>query len=153
MASITFGTNTAPTVTNLQSLGDDSYWQSAVIDNAGGAFTMEIFLTIVTTTTAGSATGRVDVFIAGSTDGGTDFAAGASGSEGSFTDSANTRIRQARLIGTMPVDASETTARTLKYHFITAQLPEDFAILIGNQTGTGLGSSGNAVEYRLNTTG
>lgn len=152
MASTSFGSNTALTVTNLQSLGDNAYWQSAVIDNATGAFTLEVFLTIATTTTAGSAAGRVDVFLAGSTDGGTDFAGGATGSQGTYTDAANTRVRQLRLIGTMPIDASETTARTLKFHMVAAQLPEDFSLVLGNQTGTALASSGNAVEYRLNKT-
>ena len=80
-----FGTNTALTVTNLHSLGDGAWWQSAVIDNGTvKGLWMELFITILTTTTAGS-DDFVDVYLAGSTDGGTDFAGGASGSEGSYT--------------------------------------------------------------------
>ena len=149
MAGTSFGTNTSLTVTNLQSLGDNSFWQSAKIDNTDGLWA-EVFLTIVTTTTAGDAIGRVDIYIAGSNDGGTDFAGGATGTEGTYTDSANTRVAQLRQVGSMTIDASETTARTLKFQVAVQDLPEDFAIVLGNQTGTAIASSGNAVEYRLN---
>lgn len=151
MAGTVFGANTALTVTSLQSLGDNAYWQSAKIDNADGLW-MELFITIATTTTAGDASGYLELYLAGSTDGGTDFAGGATGTQGTYTDAANTRKAQLRNIGTVGIDASETTARTLKFHAVVHDLPEDFAIVLGNQTGTALASSGNAVEYRLNKT-
>jgi len=116
MATVTtnYGTNTALTVTNLHSLGNGSWWQSASIDNTSTkALWMEVFVTILTTTTAGS-NANVDVYLAGSNDGGTDYAGGASGSEGSYTVTANSSD-QLRFIGSMPVDASETTARTFKW--------------------------------------
>lgn len=146
-----FGSNTALTVTNLQSLADEGYWQSATIDNGTVKGTwMEIFLTIVTTTTAGDANGAVIVFLAGSTDGGTDFAGGATGSEGTFADTANLDHRHMRRVGMRSCDASETTARTYKYHFLVKDLPEDFTLVVKNESGTTLASSGCACEYRLN---
>lgn len=151
MATVTtnFGTNTALTVTNLHSLGDGAWWQSAAIDNGTiKGLWMELFVTILTTTTAGS-DATVDIYIAGSTDGGTDFAGGASGSEGSYTVTGNSD-EQLRLIAAIPIDASETSARTYEWHGVVHDIPEDFSLLIQNNTGTALGASTNAVEYRLN---
>jgi len=152
MATITqnFGTNTALTVTNLHSLGDGSYWQSATIDNGTvKGFWVELFITILTTTTAGSADGYIEVYYAGSTDGGTDLAGGASGSEGAYTNSGNNNVKHMQTIDVLPCDASETTARTFKYRAIFRDIGEDFSIVIGNQSGTAIGASTNAVEYRL----
>ena len=143
-----FGTNTALTVTNLHSLGDGSWWQSDVLDNGTiKGLWMELFITILTTTTAGS-NGTCDIYMAGSVDGGADFEGGASGSEGSYTVTANSED-QLTPIGAMPVDASETTARTFKKRFVVHDIGEDFSILIENNSGTALGSATNAVEYRL----
>jgi len=151
MATVTtnFGTNTALTVTNLHSLGNAAYWQSAAIDNGTVlGLWAELFVTIVTTTTAGS-DGSVKVYLAGSTDGGTDYAGGASGTEGSYTVIGNSD-EQLQYITSIPIDASEIIARTYKKRIVIHDLPEDFAILIKNDTGTGLAASGNLVEYRLN---
>lgn len=143
-----FGTNTALTVTNLHSLGNGSWWQSAKIDNGTiKGFWMEVFVTVLTTTTAGS-NASIDFYMARSTDGGTDFAGGASGTEGSYTVTANSED-QLQLLASMPVDASETTARTFKYSFVVHDIGEDYSILAENNTGTALGASTNAVEYRI----
>lgn len=152
MATVTqnFGTNTALTVTNLHSLADGSFWQSAVIDNGTvKGMWIELFITILTTTSAASAVGTIDVYYSGSTDGGTDFAGGASGSEGSFTNSANNSVNHMELIGSLYCDATETSARTFKYRLAFGPIGEDFAIVIGNNSGQALGASTNAVEYRL----
>jgi len=147
-ATQNFGTNTALTVTNLHSLGDATWWQSAAIDNGTvKGFWLELFITILTTTTAGS-DGTVDVYLAGSTDGGADFAGGASGSEGSYTVVGNSD-EQLQLIASISIDASETTARTYKARLFVDNIGEDFSIVIENNTGTALGSTVNAVEYRI----
>ena len=143
-----FGTNTALTVTNLHSLGNGSWWQSAVIDNGTiKGIWMEIFVTILTTTTAGS-NASCDVYMAASVDGGTDFEGSASGTEGSYTVTANSED-QLTVIGYMSVDASETTARTFKKRFVVHDIGEDFSILIENNSGTAIGATTNAVEYRI----
>lgn len=143
-----FGANTALTVTSLHSLGDGSWWQSNKIDNGViKGFWMELFITILTTTTAGS-DGTVDVYLAGSTDGGTDFAGGASGTEGTYTVVGNSE-QQLELVGAISIDATETTARTYKSRLTVHDIGEDFSILIENNTGAALGATVNAVEYRL----
>lgn len=152
MATVTvnYGTNTALTVTNLHSLGDGSYWQSASINNSTiKGLWVEVFITILTTTTAGT-NGTVELYIANSTDGGTDFAGGASGSEGTYTDTANVDPDDLEYIGTMQVDATETTARTYKWRGSHHNVGEHFSFVIRNNCGAALGASTNAVEYRLN---
>ena len=146
-----FGTVADVAGAALNSLADGAYWQSASINNSVilGLW-LEIFLTIVTTTTAGN-DGSVDVYIAPSIDGGTDFAGGASGSQGSYSDSGNVDPDLLTFIGSVPIDASETTARTYEgYLQLPANVPEYFSIVLQNNTGAALASSGHAVEYRLN---
>jgi len=143
-----FGANTALTVTNLHSLGDGAWWQSDVIDNGTiKGMWMEVFVTILTTTTAGN-NATCGVYMAASVDGGTDFEGGASGTEGSYTIVANSED-QLTSIGSMPVDASEVTARTFKKRFVVHDIGEDFSILIENNTGVAIGATVNAVEYRI----
>lgn len=150
-ATVNFGTASALTVTNLHSLGDGSYWQSAVVDNGTiKGMWAEVFLTIATTTTAGDADGHVELYYAGSVDDGTDFSGGASGSEGSYTDSGDVDPDDLEIVGVMPIDASETTARTYKKRFVIPYISEDFALVIRNQSGAALASSGNAVEVQIN---
>lgn len=152
MATITqnFGTNSSLDVTNLHSKGDGAYWQSAKIDNGTiKGFWIELFITILTTASPGSADGYIEVYYAGSTDGGTDFAGGASGTESTFTNSGNNNVKHMNTIDVLPCDASETTARTFKYRTVFKDIGEDFAIVIGNQSGEALGSTTNTVEYRI----
>ena len=141
----------ALTVTNLQSLANGSYWQSAKIDNTPLGMWIEIFLTIVTTTTvAADALGTIDLYFAGSVDGGVDFQGQASGTEGAYAITGNNDQKHLDLIRSLSCDAIEATARTYKYRALKHDLPEDFAIIIANQSGAALGAAGNTVEYRIN---
>ena len=149
-ATQNFGTNTALVVTALHSLADDLYWQSAVIDNGTiKGFWMEVFITILTDTSAGDAAGVIELFLAASVDAGTDFAGGATGTEGTYTDTANVDPKQLRRVGSMPCDASEVTARTYKWSTPVHDIGEDFALVIRNRSGQALGATVNLVEYRL----
>ena len=144
------GTLTALTVTNLQSLTNGAYWQSAVIDNSTiKALWAEIFLTIVTTTTAASAIGAVQAYIAAYNSVDTAYVGGASGSEGTYTIVGDSND-QLQSVGRVRIDATETTARTYRTRLITHDLPDKFAVILLNNTGQALGT-GNAVAYQLNT--
>ncbi len=137
----------ALTVTNLHSLGDGAFWESANRDNdVDKALAIDIFITLVSTTTAGDADGYANVYIAASVDGGTDFA----GTSPDGTESTETFVasqyKNMDRIGTIPMDASETTARTFKQNFRVDLPPKDYVIVIEQQSGVALGSSGNLVE-------
>ena len=57
--------------------------------------------------------------------------------------------RHTRAVESFSCDAVETTARTYKYRAIIHELPEFFARMIENKSGTGLASSGNEVRVRI----
>jgi len=143
------GSNTAATVTSLQSLGNNGYWQSASISNATVlGLWLELFITIATPAT-GSATGYIEVFYAGSTDGGTDFAGGASGTQGPYSTSSSNDPGAMEHLGRFPCDATGATSK--KYRIAVPYIGEHFAIVIKNVCGASLSATGNAVEYRLHT--
>lgn len=148
-ATVNFGTATNLTVTNLQSLGDDAFWQSDEIDNdVILGFWAEVFITIVTTTTAGDASGVVNLRMgAGRATG--QLAGQMTGTEGTYADTANLDHRHTTPVASFSCDASETTARTYKYRAIIHDLPEFFALLIENKSGQALASAGNEVRVRI----
>jgi len=148
-ATQNYGSTSVLTVTNLHSLGDDAFWQSASIDNTAiKAFWAEVYVTIVTTTSVGDANGVVNLRMAASEDN-TLFAGQLTGSEGSYADSLNLDHRHTEAVRSFPCDAVETTARTYRYRAIIHNLPQYFAFLIENKSGTAIASSGNVVEYAL----
>ena len=142
---ISYTTVSAPAVTNLHSLANAAYWASATfLNNTNLAFEVEIFVTILTTTTAGS-NGSVDVYVAGSVDGGTDFAGGVTGADATWTPVGDD-VSHLQFLGSMQY-TSETTARTQRKRFVLTNVPKDFKLVIYNDTGTGLGATVNAVEW------
>ena len=148
-ATQNYGTTTVLTVTNLQSLGDDSFWQSASIDNTTiKGFWMEVFITVVTTTTAGDANGVINLRMAASEDD-TIFAGQLTGTEGSYSDTLNLDYRHTTPIASFSCDALETTARTFRYRAVIHDVPKYLALLIENKSGAALASSGCVVEYAI----
>ncbi|MGB8274056.1 MAG: hypothetical protein WCF16_02170 [Alphaproteobacteria bacterium] len=158
MATIkpSYGSASALTVTNLQSLANNSFWQSAGQDNDTDlAKTVDVFVTLGTTTTVGSATGYANVYVAPSADGGSTFAGAASGSEGSYAPSPSAAEQSKNLVflGRIAMKADETTARTYSAQFTIGpdfDVPKNYSLVIENQTGAALASSGNAVGLLKN---
>jgi predicted RecA/RadA family phage recombinase len=143
-------------LTNLHSLADGAYWQSPSEDNNTDlAESLDIFVTIITTTTAGSATGYCDIFLAASVDGATDFSGNASGSEGAYAPApgADEHSKNLLFLGRLACKADETTARTYRGQFTQSglfKIPKDYSIVIVNRTGASLAASGNLVEILKN---
>ena len=137
------------TVTNLQSLGDDAFWQSAEQSNASiVGFWAEVFLTIVTTTSVGDANGVINLRMgAGRLTG--QLAGQMTGSEGAYSDTLNLDHRHTTPIASFPCDAVETTARTYKYRAVIHDVPEFFALLLENKSGVALNAAGNEVRVRI----
>lgn len=149
-ATQNYGTTTVLTVTNLHSLGDDAFWQSQkVSNNVVLAFWLEIYLTIVTTTTVGDANGVINLRLSASEDD-TLFAGQLTGTEGSYSDTLNLDHRHTAPVASFSCDAVETTARTFRYRAVVHDVPAFFALLIENKSGTAIASGSNVVEYRLN---
>jgi len=148
-ATQNYGTTSVLTVTALQSLGDNAFWQSDSIDNTViKAFWAEVYVTIVTTTGVGDANGVINLRMAASEDD-TLFAGQLTGSQGSYSDTLNLDHRHTEAIRSFPCDALEATARTYRYRAIIHNLPQYFAFLIENKSGQALAAAANVVEYAL----
>ncbi len=129
-ATQVFGTTTILTVTNLHSLGDNAFWQSAKIANdVILGFWAEVYITIVTTTSVGDANGVINLRMAASEDN-TLFAGQLTGSEGAYTDTLNLDHRHTTPVASFSCSAEEVTARTYRYRAVIHDLPQFFAFLI-----------------------
>jgi len=140
----------SPAVTNLNSLADATYWVSADVDNGTAlAFEIEVFATILTTTTAGT-TGSVDVYIAGSVDGGTDYAGGITTQADATYTPLGDDTSHWKFLGSLTYTA-EATARTMKKRFMIYDIPQNFKLVVYNKTGTALGATTsielNSIKY------
>lgn len=153
-----FATKETLTVTNLHSLADGSYWQSAAFTLSALPFDISILTALSTNTSAGSATGYARCWLAPSLDG-TTFAGDASGSEGAYspsTPSAAEQVKNLIPLGIVQMKADETTARVYeKVHSalaaIKGAMPYACSLVIQNKTGQAFASSGNLVEVRVVT--
>ncbi len=132
----------ALTVTNLASLADNAFWESPARGNdVDVATALDMFITILSTTLAVDTEGFMNVFLAASVDGGTDFAGTSpDGTESTETFDASMQ-RNMALIGVMPMDVVETTARTFRQNLRVDLPPKDYVIVMENQTGAALGAT------------
>ena len=143
--AISYTTVAPPTVIALNSLASTAYWTSPNFDNdINLAFEVEIFITILTTVTAGT-TGSCNVYIAGSVDGGTDYAGGVTGTDAAWTPLGDD-VSHLQALGSLKY-TSEVLARTQRKRFVLSNVPKDFKIVIYNGTGAALGATTCAVEW------
>jgi len=150
-----YGSTAQPlTVANLHSLGDGNYWNSSAIGNTStSAVWVDIQVRLVTTATVGDSEGFADVFIAGSADQ-TNFAGGVNSTEGTFSGnpSSSEQSRNMDFMGRVVMPSDDTSASTFTKIFRTAPFDvyKDFVILINNESGAALASTGNAVSVLKN---
>lgn len=150
-----FSTKETLTVTNLHSLANDSFWQSAAFTLTDKPFDILILTALSTNTSVGSASGYARAWLAPSLDG-TTFAGDASGTEGSYaptTPSAAEQSKNLIPLGIVQMKADETMARVYeKIHSALAALkgamPYACSLVIQNKTGQAFASSNNLVEVR-----
>lgn len=138
-----FTTKTSLTLTSLASLANGSSWQSDAIDFAGALDA------IVRLQLNGSASGTsvVNVFAYAAL-GDTTYTDGASGSAGSFSGS---RLN-ARFVGSVQMNATTGVVAVLPVaQAFNGQLPEKGGLILTNNSGAALASSGLTIEYQLVT--
>ena len=159
-----YGTYTALTVTNLQSLANDSTdtytsWQSARVSNVSAlALDYEIIVDLSTAASAPAGDAAAYVYLVPwvTTDGGTTWISGGNfgtttlptGSEGTAVISDPNSMK-----GPLPIPYKVTSQR-LQTHFTVAQLcgecPDGWSLVIRNNSGAALGP-GCVVAYRAIT--
>lgn len=165
MTQVAYGTYTALTVTNLQSLASSATagWQSARVDNQTSvkAIDYEFIVKLTTANTAPANDRAAYVFLspAVTTDGGTTWlhADGGtttlpSGTEGTYTIGGVTTTNNLVLLGTLAYTAQQQTMQgvfTLSNAF-GQTMPDGFSVIIVNYTGAALSTS-CVVAYRAIT--
>ena len=129
-----------PAVTALASLASAAYWVSPDVDNnAALAHEIEVLVEILTTTAAGT-TGSIDVYVAGSVDGGTVYSGGVTTESNATYSPAGDDVSEWDFLGSFTY-TTEVTARTLQKRFSMFDIPKNYKYVIYNNTGTALGAT------------
>jgi hypothetical protein len=140
--------NQAITIT-LASLADGSARESTVIDNTTNVFLDALLQILIKSGGSGvSATGIVEVYAYGTSDNGSNYGDGATGSNAAFTPTDPPNLR---LIGVLNVVANATTYKSNPMSVAAAfggVLPQKWGIVIVNRTGAALDSTeGNHAKF------
>lgn len=133
-----YGANGQAITCTLASLASGSQRQSAAVDNSSNLFPDALVAVDVKTNAAGtSATGFVDVYAAGTVDGGTTYSGGAGGTDAAYTGKLTALARLGRIDAT----ANATTYLGGPWSVAAAfggSLPQKWSIVVDNETGAAL---------------
>lgn len=137
-----YGSSGQAVTVTLASLANASARASNAIDNTSNLYDDVLFQLYVKSGASGvTATGVVNVYAAGSTDGGTTYAEGATGSDAAITLTSPPNVK---LIGQINVVANATTYKSEPFSVAAAFngiLPQKFVIIVENQSGGALDST------------
>lgn len=143
--------NQAITIT-LASLADNAYRESTAVDNSSNCFLDALVqVKILVTASAPAGEACVNIWAYGTADGGTTYSGGATGSDAAFGSSAGQLIGNCRLIGVINCDAASETFESDLMSVAAAfggVLPDHWGIIVQNQLGAALESSGQSAFYQ-----
>lgn len=144
-----YGTSNQGITVTLAGLTNNSLRQSAAIDNSSNKWLdVLVMLKIKSGAASTSSSGLINVYAAGSADGGTSYTDGASGSDAAMTPTSPTNLR---LIGVINVVANATTYTGGPFSVAAAfggVLPDHFSLIIENKTGGTLDATeGNHAKF------
>jgi hypothetical protein len=158
---LAFGTVTAMTVTNLNSLASSATagWQSAVVDNTSDLYEdahVQVVVDMANTSPANDKTLYVFAYAGLETT----YTDPASGSEGTITlTNITTTGQNLKLIGTLAYETADMVIESAVFSVAAAFggiLPRKWGLVIINYTGAAIAGSGNTVKwtgvYRTATT-
>jgi len=144
-----YGTNNQTITCTFTSLTNNSQRQSTAIDNTSNVFLDALVQIKIKSNASGTAaTGAVNVYAYGTSDGGTDYSDGATGTDGSIT---LTSPPNMRLIGVINVVANSTTYIGGPFSVAQAfggRLPDHWGIVIENKTSATLDASVGSAWYQ-----
>lgn len=144
-----FGTSGQSITCTITSLANNGARQSTVVSNASNKYIDALVSLIVKSAAAStSSSGYVNVYAYGTTDNGTSYSDGASGSDGSIT---LTSPPNMRLIGRINVVANSTTYNSGPMSVAAAfggVLPEKWGIVVENKTAATLDASVGSANYQ-----
>jgi hypothetical protein len=147
---IAYGTQGVAITISLNSLGNTSEQQSTAVDNTSNLYLDALVQFKIKTGASGtSATGVVRIYFYATSDNGTDYTDGATGSDGSFTP---TSPANARVAYSLNCVANATTYTSDPISVAAAYggvLPAKWGIIIENQSGHALdASAGGSAWYQ-----
>jgi len=146
-----FGTNNQAITVTLASLANNGQREGTAIDNSTNCYLDALVGGKIKSGASGtSSTGTINVYATGTTDGGTTYSDGATGSDAGIT---LTSPPNAKLIGIINVVANATTYKFGPFSVAAAFnniLPEKWGLIFENKTGGTLDSTGgnHAVTYQ-----
>lgn len=144
-----YGTSNQAITCTITSLGNNAQQQSTAIDNTTNLFIDALVMVKIKTAAASTSTsGIVNVYAYGTSDGGTDYTDGASGTNGSIT---LTNPPNARLLGIINANANSTTYTSGPFSVAAAfggVLPDHWGIVVENKTGATLDASVGSSWYQ-----
>lgn len=139
-------------VITLNALADDAYRASDAIDNLKeGLF--DALVQVQVNVTAGAPAGDKNclVYAYGSSAGGPPFSGGAKGQDGAFGGFAGQLIANCPLLGIVTLDAANEVFVSDCFSVASAfggVMPEDWGIIVMNQSGQALAASENCAWYQ-----
>lgn len=137
-----YGTNNQAITVTLASLTTGSSRASTVVDNTSNLFMDAlVFLNIKSGASGTTSTGYVTIYAYGTSNGGTNYTEGASGTDAALTLTSPTNLK---LVGIINVVASATTYSAGPFSIASAfggQLPDKWGIVVQNNTGGSLDST------------
>lgn len=151
LININYGTNGQLITVTLASLASGSARASTAVDNTTNLFIDALVQVQIKSGAASTvATGYVNIWAYGTTDGGTTYTEGATGTDAAITLTSPSNLK---LIGVVNVVANATTYKSSPFSVAQAFggiLPQKWGIVIENQSGGSLDSTeGNFIkEYQ-----
>ena len=146
---VKYGTASQSITCTITSLGNNGQRQSTALDNTSNLFLDAlVFVTVKSAAASTSATGIVNVYAYGSSDGGSTYSDTCTGSDGAVTLTAPPNLK---LIGTINVVANSTTYHGGPFSVAAAfggQLPDHWGIVVENKTAATLDASVGAAIYQ-----
>ena len=153
VVTTTFGSSpTALAVTALHSIATNTFWKSAQVNfSTNSPVFVIVQVTLVTSTTAGSATGYSNVYLACSLDG-TDYDVNLTAGDAAWTNTTPSAAEQSKslqLLGRISMQTTAASSYTYRKTFFVppGAVPKYGVFVIENQRGATLAAAGSLVEY------
>ena len=147
-----YGPSQQSILITLNALADDGYRESKAIDNTKNRF-LDALVQVRVTVSAGAPAGDKNclIYAYGTTQGGAPYSGGASGNDAGFGGNAGQLIGNCPLLGIVTLDAQSEVFVSDIFSVAAAfggVLPEDWGIIVMNQSGQALASSENSAWYQ-----
>lgn len=139
-------------IVTLNGLADDEYRESDVVDNTEERF-LDVFVQVQVNVTAGAPAGDKNclIYAYGSVGGGAPYSGRATGRNDSYSGQAGQLISNCPLLGIVTLDAASEVFTSDVFSVASAfggVMPEDWGIIVMNQSGQVLASAANKAWFQ-----